>query len=175
MTSILHVGITVEEIKRVNPASEVALYDSHPCLRKCFRACTNYLRFFLAFLASIETIIQRNGLWTTHGQLVHFLYPFSWSIVARMLLCFDESHLRGKARVTDSLRFINPLSFSSLARDRAVIYRRRSQIEKKYPANISAKNESLRLKIEFSSFDFSNSFIRSVKFKYVRVHSYIRS
>lgn len=90
-----------------------------------------------------------------------------------MLLCFDESHLRGKARVTDSLRFINPLSFSSLAR--AVIYRRRSQIEKKYPANISAKNESLRLKIEFSSFDFSNSFIRSVKFKYVRVHSYIRS
>lgn len=173
MTSILHVGITVEEIKRVNPASEVALYDSHPCLRKCFRACTNYLRFFLAFLASIEMIIQRNGLWTTHGQLVHFLYPFSWSIVARMLLCFDESHLRGKARVTDSLRFINPLSFSSLAR--AVIYRRRSQIEKKYPANISAKNESLRLKIEFSSFDFSNSFIRSVKFKYVRVHSYIRS
>lgn len=90
--------------------------------------------------------------------------------------CFFASmNLRGKARVTDSLRFINPLSFSSLARDRAVIYRRRSQIEKKYPANISAKNESLRLKIEFSSFDFSNSFIRSVKFKYVRVHSYIRS
>lgn len=59
MTSILHVGITVEEIKQVNPASEVALYDSHPCLRKCFRAYTNYLRFFLA---SIETIIQRNGL-----------------------------------------------------------------------------------------------------------------
>lgn len=102
-------------------------------------------------------------------------FIISWSIVARMLLCFDESHLRGKARVTDSLRFINPLSFSSLARDRAVIYRRRSQIEKKYPANISAKNESLRLKIQFSSFDFSNSFIRSVKFKYVRVHSYIRS
>lgn len=90
--------------------------------------------------------------------------------------CFFASmNLRGKARVTDSLRFINPLSFSSLARDRAVIYRRRSQIEKKYPANIFAKNESLRLKIEFSSFDFSNSFIRSVKFKYVRVHSYIRS
>ena len=65
MTSILHVGITVEEIKRVNPASELALYDSHPCLRKCFRACTNYLRFFLAFLASIETIIQR---------LVHLLF-----------------------------------------------------------------------------------------------------
>lgn len=73
--------------------------------------------------------------------------------------------------MTDSLRFINPLSFSLPSLDRPPVIYRVPVNRKKYPANISPKNESLRLKIEFSSsLNFSNSLTLACP---VRISTYI--
>lgn len=104
------------------------------------------------------------------GQLVHLL--------SFLHCCERYSLLRwiASTRVTDSLRFINPLSSSLPSLDRPPVIYRVPVNRKKYPANISPKNESLRLKIEFSSsLNFSNSLTlaRPVKFKHVRISTYI--